>query len=152
MDNIILSNIKYLKDEKLFFETKLKILKLENNYKEAIKSLEFKIKIENNENMIELNEIIYNTYNNYSNNYYNSMSINSLLLYYSNNRDINEKMRIVLGNRYDRIINIRKKKFNEDIQIKLEEELNKVKEENIKLGNKLSKLEKKILLEEKDKK
>jgi len=136
----------------LFFETKLKILKLENNYKEAIKSLEFKIKIENNENMIELNEIIYNTYNNYSNNYYNSMSINSLLLYYSNNRDINEKMRIVLGNRYDRIINIRKKKFNEDIQIKLEEELNKVKEENIKLGNKLSKLEKKILLEEKDKK
>ena len=76
--------------------------------------------------MLELNEIIYNTYDNYSNNYYNSMSINNLLLYYNDNRDINEKMRNILGNRYDEIINIRKTKFNEDIQIKLEDELKKV--------------------------
>ena len=75
--------------------------------------------------MLELNEIIYNTYDNYSNNYYNSISINNLLLYFSNNREINVKMRNAFGNRYDGIINIRKKKFNEDIQIKLEDELNK---------------------------
>ena len=41
-------------------------------------------------------------------------------------------MRNALGNRYDRIINIRKTKFNEDIQIKLEKELNNI---NKKLKN-----------------
>ena len=100
--------------------------------------------------MLELNEIIYNTYGKYSNNYYNSMSINSLLLYYNNNRDINEKMRNALGNRYDGIINIRKTKFNEDIQIKLEKELNNINIKNAKLKEKLIKLEKKIKSEEKE--
>jgi len=87
--------------------------------------------------MLELNEIIYNTYDNYSNNYYNSMSINNLLLYYNDNTDINEKMRNILGNRYDGIINTRKTKFNEDIQIKLEDELNKAKNDYKKLKDEL---------------
>jgi len=139
-----------LKNEKLLSEKKLNIQKLEENYNATIKNLDFEIKIKNNENMLELNEIIYNTYDNYSNNYYNSMSINNLLLYYNNNRDINEKMRNTLGNRYDQIINIRKTKFNEDIQIKLEEELNNINKENEKLKKKLSKLEKKIKSEEKE--
>ena len=71
--------------------------------------MNFEIKIENNENILELNEIIYNTYNNYRNNYYSSISINNLLLYYNDNRDINDKMRNILGNRYDKIIKERKK-------------------------------------------
>ena len=58
------------------------------------------------------------------------MSINNLLLYYNNNTKINNKMRNILGNKYDKIINIRMKKFNEDMEIKLTEELNKTKEEN----------------------
>ena len=138
-----------LKDEKFLSEKNLNIQKLEENYKTAIKNLEFEIKIENNENMLELNEIIYNTYDNYSNNYYNSMSINNLLLYYNDNRDINEKMRSALGDRYDGVINIRKKKFNEDIQIKLEDELNIINKKNTELQEKLSNLEKQIISEEK---
>ena len=141
-----------LKNEKFLSEKLLKIKKLQENYDATINNLEFEIKIKNNENMLELNEIIYNTYDNYSNNYYNSMSINNLLLYYSNNNDINNKMKNKLGNRYDGIINIRKKKFNEDIQIKLEDELNKMNKRNNELQEKLKKLEKKILLEEKEQK
>ena len=131
-----------LKDEKFISEKNLNIKKIEENYKKAIKNLEFEIKIENNDNMLELNEIIYNTYDNYSNNYYNSMSINNLLLYYNNNTDINDKMRNILGNRYDEIINIRKTKFNEDIQIKLEDELNKAKKDNKKLEDELNQAKK----------
>ena len=56
-----------LKNEKFLSEKKIIIKKLEDNYKVKIKNLESKI-IENNENILELNEIIYNTYINYSNN------------------------------------------------------------------------------------
>jgi len=102
--------IKYkLKYDKLNVEYNLNIKNLDEKYKEAIKNLNFEIKIENNENILELNEIIYNTYNNYRNNYYSSISINNLLLYYNDNRDINDKMRNILGNRYDKIIKERKK-------------------------------------------
>ena len=149
-DNEKIINEYKLKDEKFLSEKNLKIKQLEDNCKSKIENLKFEIKIENNENMLELNEIIYNTYGNYSNNYYNSMSINNLLLYYNNNRDINEKMRNTLGNRYDQIINIRKTKFNEDIQIKLEDELKKVNKKNTDLKEKLSKLEEKIKSEEKE--
>ena len=67
--NINISNYKYLKDEKFISEKNLNIKKIEENCKKAIKNLEFEIKIKNNDNMLELNEIIYNTYDNYTNNY-----------------------------------------------------------------------------------
>ena len=130
--------------EKLEAEFELKKKKLNENCDLTKQNLGFMDKIKNNENMLALNEIIYNTYDNYKNNYYNSMTINNLLLYYNNNTDINNKMREILGNKYEKIINIRKKKFNEDIQIQLAEELNKTKEENKQLDEKCKELENRL--------
>ena len=140
--------------EKLEAELELKKKKLNENCYLTKQNLGFMDKIKINENMLTLNEIIYNTYDNYKNNYYNSMTINNLLLYYNNNTDINNKMRNILGNKYDKIINIRKKKFNEDIQIQLAEELNKTKEENKELDKKYKELENRLnnILEENNKK
>jgi len=131
--------------EKLEAEFELKKKKLNENCDLTKQNLGFMDKIKNNENMLALNEIIYNTYDNYKNNYYNSMTINNLLLYYNNNTDINNKMREILGNKYEKIINIRKKKFNEDIQIQLAEELNKTKEENKQLDEKCKELENRLI-------
>jgi len=140
--------------EKLKAEFELKKKKLNENCELTKLNLGFMDKIKNNENMLKLNEIIYNTYDNYKNNYYNSMSINNLLLYYNKNTEINNKMREMLGNKYDIIINIRNKKFNEDIQKKLTEELNKTKEEeNKKLDKKNKDLENRLnVLEENNRK
>ena len=140
--------------EKLEAELELKKKKLNENCFLTKQNLGFMDKIKNNENMLTLNKIIYNTYDNFKNNYYNSMTINNLLLYYNNNTDINNKMRNILGNKYDKIINIRKKKFNEDIQINLAEELNKTKEENKELDKKYKELENRLnnILEENNKK
>jgi len=66
----------------------LKIRKLIENYDAAKQNLGFIDKMKSKKNMLELNEIIYNTYDNYENNYYSSMSINNLLLYYSSNIEI----------------------------------------------------------------
>ena len=137
-------------DEKLKAEFELKIKKLNESSDLAKLNLGFMDKIKNNENMLKLNEIIYSTYDTYKNNYYNSMSINNLLLYYNDNEEINNKMREILGNKYDKIINIRKKKFNENIEIQLIEELNKAKEKNKELDKKNKELE--IRLEEEKKK
>jgi hypothetical protein len=124
-------------------ELELKKKKLNENCFLTKQNLGFMDKIKNNENMLTLNKIIYNTYDNFKNNYYNSMTINNLLLYYNNNTDINNKMRNILGNKYDKIINIRKTKFKEEKLIKLEE-LNKTKEENKKLNEENIKLEKRL--------
>ena len=141
-------------DEKLKAEFELKIKKLNESSDLAKLNLGFMDKIKNNENMLKLNEIIYSTYDTYKNNYYNSMSINNLLLYYNDNEEINNKMREILGNKYDKIINIRKKKFNENIEIQLIEELNKAKEENKELDKKNKELEIRLnnILEEEKKK
>ena len=132
----IIDKFKLIK-EKLEAEYNLKIRKLIENFDLTKQNLGFMDQIKNKENMLKLNELIYNTYDNYTNNYYNSMSINNLLLYYNNNTKINNKMRNILGNKYDKIINIRMKKFNEDMEITLKEEnkelikkLKKIEEEN----------------------
>ena len=149
----IIDKFKLIK-EKLEAEYNLKIRKLIENFDLTRQNLGFMDQIKNKENLLKLNELIYNTYDNYTNNYYNSMSINNLLLYYNNNTKINNKMRNILGNKYDKIINIRMKKFNEDMEIKLTEELNKTKEENKELIKRINKIEEennKKLEEEKQK-
>ena len=136
-NEIIITKFKLIK-EKLKAEYNLKIRKLNENCDLTKQNLGFIEKIKNKGHMLELNEIIYNTYDNYTNNYYNSMTINNLLLYYNSNTKINNKMKNILGNKYESIIVIRKKKFNEDIQIKLGEE---TKEENEELDKKYKELE-----------
>ena len=91
-------------------------------FEDIIKELDMKIEqyeIKNaNENDInnlkdikELYDIIYNTYNDYRNNYYNSININKILInYYNNKNDIN-------NNEYKNLAKIKKHEklnFNED--------------------------------------
>ena len=98
-------------------------------YLNKIKSYKFENKIENYDNMLKINEIIFNIYNTYNNNYYNAVNINNLLLYYIDNKYINDKiMRNILRDNYDKIINIIKQKNNED------NKLNKIKDENDKIN------------------
>ena len=63
--------------------------------------------------------MIYSIYNTYKNNYYNAININKLLLYYSENKYINENiMKKELNDKYDNIIKIIKQKNNDDIKLK----------------------------------
>jgi len=87
-NEIIITKFKLIK-EKLKAEYNLKIRKLNENCDVTKQNLGFIEKIKNKGHMLELNEIIYNTYDNYTNNYYNSMTINNLLLYYNSNTKIN---------------------------------------------------------------
>ena len=91
-------------------------------------NLERKEKIKYYENMLKINKMIYNTYKNNNNNYYNSININTLLLYYTKNEYINDKIiKIKLKDKYSDIIDIINKKYEENKKIK---EL-KVNNENI---------------------
>ena len=62
--------------------------KLNKNHDEEIRKLEYDSKIEKMENIKKLNEIIYNTYFSYQNNYYNNINLNTLLLSYFENEYI----------------------------------------------------------------
>jgi hypothetical protein len=125
-DNEITINKYKLKKEKLNSEYNLQIEKLDENYREIIHNLKYITKIEKNENMLKLNQIIYNSYKNFKNFYNSSLNINNLLLFYSNNKDINDKMRNILGSEYDEIMTERKKKFN----VSSDEKIKKLEEEN----------------------
>ena len=83
-DNEITMNKYKLKNEKLIAEYNLQIDKLVENYKVIIQNLKYETNIEKNENMLRLNEIIYNSYKNLKNFYNSSLNINNLLLFYSN--------------------------------------------------------------------
>ena len=76
--------------------------------------------------MLKLNEIIYNSYKYLKNFYNSSLNINNLLLFYINNKDINDKMRNILGSEYDEIMTERRKKFN----VSSDEKIKKLEEEN----------------------
>ena len=150
-----------LKNEKIKVKYDIKIEKLTKKYKDEISGYQFDEKIEDTENKLKLNEIIFNIYNNYNNNYYNSININSLLMYYIKDKEINDKiMKDILNKDYENILKKVKQKTNEDIKLKLlkeeidnkQNEINnqliKFKEENEKLEEKckeeLIALEKKV--------
>ena len=87
--------------------------------KEKEMNIERKEKIKNYENMLKINKMIYNTYKNNNNNYYNSININTLLLYYTKNEYINDKIiKIKLKDKYSDIIDIINKKYEENKKIK----------------------------------
>ena len=104
--------------EKEIQPKKSEIKKFEDIIKEMdMKIEECKIKnanandINNLKDIKELYDIIYNTYNDYRNNYYNSININKILInYYNNKNDIN-------NNEYKNLAKIKKYEklnFNED--------------------------------------
>ena len=122
-------------NEEINIKYKIKIEELNKEYKNTIKNFEFEKKKENCNNILKINEIIYNIYNEYNNNYYNSVNINKILLYYSESKYINNNiMKKILKEKYEEILRIIKQKSNEDNKLKLlkekknEEKINKIEE------------------------
>ena len=118
-----------------------KIKELKNKFKESenklkydkkIKRYNYDEKIENINSLKILIELIYNTYNMYNNNYYNSININNTLISIFNNQIyINDD----LNNEYENIIKIK----NETINNKKSNNKNKIKyNKNYKLDNIIS--------------
>ena len=118
--------------EKSIIDYKNKINELINYYEKEMNKCGFFKKIENYDNMIKINTMVYNTYTNYSNNYYNSININSLLLFYINNDYINNNIvKIKLKDKYNDIIDIinnRKERGYQKIE-DLKNEIIKIKNE-----------------------
>ena len=121
-----------LKTEKSIINYKNKINELISYYEKEMAKYKFIKKIENYDCMIKINIMIYDTYKNYNNNYYNSININSLLLYYIKNDYINNNiMKIKWKDKYNEIINIinnRKERGYQKIE-DLKNEINKMKNE-----------------------
>jgi len=156
-------NNKYkIKKEKENILHKLKMDELSKKYKDIIDNLKFDEKIENMINIKKINEVVYNTYNSYNDNYYNSMNINNILLSYFKNDYIKNKiMKRVLNNKYEDILKIIFKRRDEENKINIkkekeenekviEKEKNKIKEEYEKRIKEIN--EEKERLEEKYKK
>ena len=116
MNNKI-NNIYKLKNEKEEIEYNLKIEKLNILYKNKYEAFNFESKIEKEENIIKINENIFNLYNAFNNNYFNSININNLLVSYSKNEFNNEKMQKILGKDYEQIIRLINNKYKEGINI-----------------------------------
>ena len=118
--------------EKSIINYKNKIKELISYYEKEMDKFKFIKKIENYDNMIKINRMIYEAYNNYNNNYYNSININSLLLYYINNDYINNNIiKEKLKDKYSDIINIinnRKERGYQKIE-DLKNEINKLRNE-----------------------
>ena len=133
-------------EEKEYIIQKLKLEELDKKYEDIINNLTYDKRIENMSNTKKINQIIYNSYNSYKNNYYNSININRILLSYLANEHIkNEIMKRVLNNKYEDIVKIILKKKVEDNEINPKKEnkenkdleINEIKEE---YENKLNKL------------
>ena len=77
---IEIDNINQEKNKNINNKYKKDLDNLENDYIREIQKLNFDKKIENANYLKRLNEIIYNTYNMYNNNYFNSININSMLI------------------------------------------------------------------------
>ena len=150
-----------LMNEKEEIKIKIKIENLIEKYNKEINNSKYEREIEDIDNILKINEMIYSIYDIYKNNYYNAININKLLIYYSENKYINENiMKKELNDKYDNIIKIIKQKNNDDIKLKkikeeekrekeelkkrikeIEEENEKIKLENI---NKINEKEKEI--------
>ena len=125
-----------------------KLKELNREYTDKLNNLKYDNKIENIMYIKKINEIIFNAYNKYSNNFYNSLNINNILLSYIDNDYVkNNLMKKILNNNYESILKIILAKKNEDIKCNLIkgkkfEEIDQIKEENKKM---------KKMIEEKDK-
>ena len=81
-----------------------KINELHKKYNEEIERLGYDKKIENLNNIIKFNEIIYHTYLLYNQNYFNCLNINNLLKNYYKNENIkNNVIKKILKDNYDKV-------------------------------------------------
>ena len=97
IQNEIKINSKYqLKHEEIEVFYKNKIEKMENKCNEMIDKISFEKKIEELTNMKRINKLIYNTYNLYNNNYYNSKNINNIIMnFHKNNENIKNDIQLI---------------------------------------------------------
>jgi hypothetical protein len=144
-DNKEINNKYKLKNKKEYMIYDFNIEKLEKKYNENIKNFQFEIKIENMINIKRINEVVYNTYDTYKNNYYNAVNINNILLSYHKNEYIKNKiMKKNLKNNYEEILKKILKKNEEDIKYnsKVNSVSLKIKEEYKKKINELNLIKK----------
>ena len=80
---------------------------LDNKYIKIIQECNYNNRIDNMSYIKRLNEIVYNTYNMYNNNYYNAININNILVN-SVNQEINK--REDLKTKYEDLIKIKNEK------------------------------------------
>ena len=96
---------------------------LKDKYKRKIKRYNFDEYIENMHYIKRLIEIIYNAYNTFNHNYYNSININNILISIFNNKTyINDD----ISNEYENIIKIKNETINIKNKIKYNENLNNI--------------------------
>ena len=140
-----------LMNEKENIKYNIKIEKLTKKYINEINTYKFEEKIENFDNILKINKIIFSIYNIYNNNYYNSVNINNLLLYYIKSEYINDKIvKIKLKDKYEEISDIIKQKRIEDKKMKEDKEhnekinLEKIKEIENKYKSEINELKKQI--------
>ena len=117
-------NTKYkLINEKENINHILNLEKLDKKYNTVIQNLKYDKLIENTDNILKINQIVYNTYNAYNDNYYNSININNILLCDCKNEYIkNTLMKKILKNKYEEILELILTKKKEDINTNIKKE------------------------------
>ena len=106
---------------------KSKINELHQKYNEQIERLGYDKKIENLNSIVQFNEIVYNTYIFYSQNYYNCINLNNLLINYYKNENIkNNIFKRILKDDYNKVTELILERKNEyENKIKKEEQMGK---------------------------
>jgi hypothetical protein len=134
-------------NEKDILKHKSNIEKMEKKYIEVIQNLKYDQLIENADYTSKINKVVYNTYNNYNDNYYNSININHLLL--SNCKDEyikNKLIKNILKDKYEEILELILAKKKEDINVCVKKQKEKSKTKNIiteKIESKIKEINKK---------
>ena len=103
--NMIINKYK-LSKEYIYIKNIYNIEKLNNQFNEEIRYLNYDNKIENMKSIIKINSLIFKLYSSYNDNYFNACNINNLLLNYCKNQDIKKIMKNLLGEKYDEILEI----------------------------------------------
>ena len=130
-------------NEKDKMKYKVKIEEIANKYKNEFNKYNYEEKIDNFTNILKINQITLNLYNSYKNNYYNSININNLLMYYIKSEHINnEIMKKKLKDKYKEIVDIVDKKNKEGKKVIKDKKEENEKEEKYK--NEINGLRKKI--------
>ena len=99
------------------------LLNLKGKYERKIKRYNFDEYIENMHYIKRLIEIIYNAYNTFNHNYYNSININNILISIFNNKTYTNDD---ISNEYENIIKIKNETINIKNKIKYNNNLNNI--------------------------
>ena len=139
-NNIIKNKYKLIKErENINYEYKIE--QLIKKYNNTISNLKYDKILDNMNSIKKLNEIVFKIYNIHNDNYYNALNIKNILLSFAKSEYFKNIMKKVLNNNYektlDRIIKIRPKEFNSEINLKKNIDINEYE-------NKIRELEKQL--------